>query len=123
MKYLMIFLGLLIGFPLALATENETDHEKLISVVEASNLYADGQSARIEGKAILLLISQEHCSFCVQIKQEVIGPMIRSGAYNNKQALFGIHAHIAVDAIDRLHSTASSHHRIIIGAAHVIIQD
>jgi thioredoxin-related protein len=100
MKYLMTFLGLLIGLPLALATENETDHEKLISVVEASNLYADGQSARIEGKAILLLISQEHCSFCVQIKQEVIGPMIRSGAYNKRLIIRELLLDTSSDVID-----------------------
>jgi thioredoxin-related protein len=84
MKYLLTLLGLLISLPPAMAIENETDHEISVPVIEASNLYSEGQSARIEGKAILLLISQDHCSFCVQIKQEVIGPMIRSGNYSKR---------------------------------------
>lgn len=80
MKYLITLLGLLIGLSPAMASE----HDLLVPVVEATDLYADGQSARAEEKAILLLVSQEQCSFCVQIKQEVIGPMIRSGDYENR---------------------------------------
>lgn len=81
MKYLVTLLGLLTFLSLAIASDDEPKHTALVSVTEATNLFTDGNRAKEEGRAILLLVSQEHCSFCVQIKQEVIGPLIRGGSY------------------------------------------
>lgn len=53
------------------------------AITAATNLSTDGKTAKQERRAILLLVSQEHCSFCIQIKREVIGPMLRSGDYED----------------------------------------
>jgi len=78
MKYLVPTLFLLLTSPLF---ADETEHLSSIAITVATDLNADGKTARTGNKAILLLVSQEHCSYCIQIKREVIGPMLRSGDY------------------------------------------
>ena len=54
------------------------------TLVEAADLSADRRLALREGKVILLLVSQDHCPFCHQIKREILGPMIAAGDYRDK---------------------------------------
>ncbi len=82
MRYLTAFLLLLTPTSQLIADETG-EHSRLVPVTTATNLNIDGESARKEKKAILLLVSQEHCSYCMQIKREVIGPMIRGGSYTD----------------------------------------
>jgi thioredoxin-related protein len=83
MKYLAALFPVLL-FIAPLHADAEREHAALASVTIATNLQADGESARKARKAILLLVSQEECSYCIQIKREVIGPMIRSGDYEDR---------------------------------------
>lgn len=55
-----------------------------VQLTEATDLSVEGSRARIEKSPILLLISQDHCPYCVQIKQEILGPMIISGEYEGR---------------------------------------
>lgn len=52
-------------------------------LVEAKDLSADATIARRDKMPILLLVSQDHCPFCDQIKREILGPMIVSGEYRD----------------------------------------
>ncbi len=99
MKHLTILLCLLANISVTTASGHGGEHEH-IGVIEATDLQADGQRARQEKRAIMLLVSQEHCSFCVQIKQEVIGPMIKSGAYENRLIIRELLLDTGSDVID-----------------------
>lgn len=78
MKYLLTTLLLLLTTTLF---ADDAEHASLAAITTATDLHADGKTASTETKVILLLVSQEHCSFCVQIKRDVIGPMLRGGDY------------------------------------------
>ncbi|PLX59810.1 thioredoxin family protein [Sedimenticola selenatireducens] len=80
MKYLLATLLLLLTTTLF---ADDAEHTSFAAITTATDLHADGKTAKTENKAILLLVSQEHCSFCVQIKREVISPMLRSGNYTD----------------------------------------
>lgn len=49
---------------------------------QATDLAADRLQADREQKVILLLVSQDHCPFCHQIKREIIRPMIAAGDHS-----------------------------------------
>ena len=51
-------------------------------VVEATDLAADRRQAEQEQKVIMLLVSQDHCPYCHQIKREIIRPMIAAGDHS-----------------------------------------
>lgn len=53
------------------------------ALVEATDLAVERAKALREDKVILLLVSQDHCPFCHQIKREVLRPMIASGDYRD----------------------------------------
>ncbi|MCW8890408.1 MAG: thioredoxin fold domain-containing protein [Sedimenticola sp.] len=109
MKYLMIVLSLLGSTAPATASEQATQHQDQVPVIEATNLHLDGQTARQKGKAIMLLVSQEHCGFCVQIKQEVIGPMIRSGSYDERLMIRELFLDTGSDVVDFKGQRRESH--------------
>lgn len=52
-----------------------------VRLVEAKNLAADARLAHSGEMPILLLVSQDHCPFCTQIKREILHPMIISGEH------------------------------------------
>lgn len=83
MKPLLIFFLLIYAGNL-FAAEPEGEALSVAPLVEARDLFIDGQAAQSNGQVILLLVSQEYCSFCEQIKREVIRPIIRSGSYDNR---------------------------------------
>ncbi len=53
-------------------------------VIETKNLALEGNRSDKTRKPILLLISREECAYCVQIKNEILEPMIISGDYNDR---------------------------------------
>lgn len=44
---------------------------------------AQGQNQNGQSKVILMLVSQPNCSYCVQITEEILQPMIISGQYGS----------------------------------------
>lgn len=52
-------------------------------LAQATDLKVERAKAFRENKVILLLVSQDHCPFCHQIKREVLRPMIASGDYRD----------------------------------------
>ncbi len=55
-----------------------------VRLVEAKDLSADARLARSGEMPILLLVSQDHCPFCTQIKRDILRPMIISGEYEGR---------------------------------------
>jgi len=60
------------------------DNPSRVQVVSTTNLQEDGRRAGRDGRVLLVLVSQESCGYCEQIKREVIKPMIRSGEYADR---------------------------------------
>ena len=83
MRYLLL-LSLLLFATTQSSAGQAQDTAPPVQVVTAADLQADGRLARREGRVILLLVSQESCSYCEQVKREVIKPMIRSGRYDSR---------------------------------------
>lgn len=71
-----------------------------VSIPEGVDFSADGQLARTEKRIIMLLISQEHCPFCVQIKDQILYPMIRAGDYKDELLMREIFIDLDRSAID-----------------------
>ncbi|WP_052761132.1 thioredoxin family protein [Sedimenticola thiotaurini] len=94
MKYLLPSLLLLISSSLLAEETNALP----VSITTATDLSSDGKKALEENRAILLLISQDHCSYCMQIKREVIAPMILSGDYKDTLLI----REIAIDRAETL---------------------
>ncbi|WP_428603321.1 thioredoxin family protein [Sedimenticola sp.] len=76
---------------LVIFSESQAEYSPSTSTITATNLQADGEAAQRDNKAILLLVSQEHCSYCVAIKRDVIVPMIMSGNYKNNLLIRELH--------------------------------
>jgi len=55
-----------------------------VRLVEVKNLAADARLAHSREMPILLLVSQDHCPFCTQIKREILHPMIISREYEGR---------------------------------------
>jgi len=64
------------------------------------DLSALGEQARERGVAILLMVSQEHCGYCVRLKEEVLQPMEISGDYVDKVLIRELLIDPWEDAID-----------------------
>lgn len=74
-----IFLQLLLGSSLLLSS---TLHAAELD--KADNLQALGEKARKLDVPILLMVSQEYCSFCKTLKEEILKPMEISGDYTHR---------------------------------------
>ena len=74
--YRVLLLLLLIICTTLFADEYDDDLPP-VNLTEATDLSAEGRIANNEQRVILLLVSQEHCPFCVQIKEDILGPMIK----------------------------------------------
>lgn len=78
-RYKVLLLLLLITCTALFADEYDEYNDDVppVKLTEATDLSAEGKIAKSEQRVILLLISQEHCPFCVQIKEDILGPMIK----------------------------------------------
>lgn len=47
-------------------------------ILETRDLQATGREAAELGGPVVLLVSQEHCPYCVRIREEIIEPLIKS---------------------------------------------
>ncbi|MBT2968366.1 MAG: hypothetical protein B6D72_01695 [gamma proteobacterium symbiont of Ctena orbiculata] len=73
-------------------------HDNAIEVV--SDLTEAGKKARDENIPILLMVSQDHCPFCHQLKREVLNPMIISGEYDDKVVIIELLIDIGENVIN-----------------------
>lgn len=53
-------------------------------ILKAENLRMLGERAQHTQVPVLLLVSQEHCSFCKTLKEEILQPMEISGDYTHR---------------------------------------
>ena len=51
---------------------------------KTEDLSTDARLAASRRMPILLLVSLEECPFCIQIKQEILNPMVLSGDYDDR---------------------------------------
>lgn len=78
---------MLLSISLAAQTGDEDeDGEDLpqVMVTAASNLAADGVTAEREKRVIMMMVSQEFCPFCEDIKRDVIRPMLLGGDFKDQ---------------------------------------
>ena len=64
--------------PVATASEPSAHNGQLIEVTDLQRENANSS------KVLLLLVSQEHCPYCVQIKQEILAPMVVAGDFRGQ---------------------------------------
>lgn len=62
-------------FLLSLSSANASDVKTVYDLNAAFN--------GAHGKVMLMLVSQPGCSYCDQIKDEILNPMLKSGLYDN----------------------------------------
>lgn len=70
--------------------------EERVEITEAKNLALDAE----QKLPVLLLVSQEHCPFCVQIKQEILGPMIKGEDYKGQLLIRELYIDLGTSVID-----------------------
>ncbi len=51
---------------------------------EMDSFYEVAQQAQRDNLPIMIMFSAEHCGFCIQLKREVLDPMMRNGMYDGK---------------------------------------
>lgn len=87
-------LPLLLLLPLA-ATSQGTPYYK---VPRTLDLKADGQLARERNLPILIMFSQDGCSYCDQVREQFLEPMRKSGDYTDRVIM----RMIKVDSFDEV---------------------
>jgi len=69
---------LILSLALLSNTARASEHSLLQT---ATDLSVDSSIAKRQNRLMVILVSQEHCEFCEQIKEEILNPMIRSGEH------------------------------------------
>ncbi|MEW8508091.1 MAG: thioredoxin fold domain-containing protein [Candidatus Thiodiazotropha sp.] len=93
----LLSVGLLLG--LLIADDIWADwHDMSIDVVH--DFTEVGKKARRENVPILLMVSQDHCPFCEQLKREVLNPMVISGDYDDKVVIIELLIDIGENVIN-----------------------
>ncbi len=80
----ILFIMLVIASSCASSGNIDSASHRQHQLVEARDLSADAALARRGKMPIMLLVSQDHCPFCDQIKREILNPMIVSGEYRDR---------------------------------------
>ena len=62
----------------------DVDAQIAESIPELTSFAAAGRLAHSQGRIIMLLVSQEHCPYCVLIKEDIIYPMIKAGDHADR---------------------------------------
>ncbi|MCP4485875.1 MAG: hypothetical protein GY820_00895 [Gammaproteobacteria bacterium] len=52
-----------------------------VEIIEVEDFSQLAEQAAVEQKLIMLEVSASYCSFCLQLEEEIIKPMLRSGDY------------------------------------------
>lgn len=74
----------------AAMTAAETPSEATV-VPEAVDLHADGRDAQSRGLPILLVFASETCSYCVQLENDYLKPLLASGEYADRLLIRKVH--------------------------------
>jgi thioredoxin-related protein len=90
MKYLSAFLIL---FAVNLCADE-------VSIPLLTNLQQDASLQRSSGRGILLYVSLPSCSYCTQLEEDVLRPMISSGDYKDKVIIRKINWQSSLPIID-----------------------
>ena len=62
----------------------DVEVESTVSIPELRSFAAAGRLAESQDRIIMLLVSQEHCPYCVLIKEDIIYPMIKAGDHADR---------------------------------------
>lgn len=90
MKVTLSLLGVFFSVVLSIAGAEDFSAEPALQAPNAApipvavNLQADAELSQRTGVPIMVVVSQNFCSYCEQLKAEVIRPMIFSGDYVDK---------------------------------------
>ncbi len=77
-----LFFLLTLGAALSHAAfAGEEDNLPPVTLVQASDLHADGQQAQHRHVPILLMFAQHGCSWCHYVEEEQLKPMLRNADY------------------------------------------
>lgn len=104
MRIYIPLLVLVLFLPLSLSVSAQ----KQVRLIEAIDLSADSQLASSGGMPILLLVSQDHCPFCIQLKEEILHPMLISGEYNGRLLMREIFIDLGSTVVDFHHRERES---------------
>ena len=74
-------LALLSALPPALPALEEAPSAAGEGIVEVVDLRQEAARMEAERLPLMLLVSLHHCPYCVRIKEEILGPMVKSGEY------------------------------------------
>lgn len=87
-------LPLLLTLPLGAASQTAPAYK----VPRTTDLRADGRLAREQNLPILIMFSQDGCSYCDQVREQFLEPMRKSGDYNDRVIM----RMIRVDSFDEI---------------------
>ncbi|MEW7982692.1 MAG: thioredoxin fold domain-containing protein, partial [gamma proteobacterium symbiont of Phacoides pectinatus] len=68
----------------------------MTEITKVTDLAADAR----HGLPILLLVSQDHCPFCVQIKRDILHPMLLAGDYRGQILIRELYIDPGVSVLD-----------------------
>ncbi|MEW7979030.1 MAG: hypothetical protein AB2813_04300 [Candidatus Sedimenticola endophacoides] len=68
----------------------------MTEITKVTDLAADAR----HGLPILLLVSQDHCPFCVQIKRDILRPMLLAGDYRGQILIRELYIDPGVSVLD-----------------------
>lgn len=82
-----------LAFTLALGTITVAyaDARAAGDVPHAQDLHADARDAQARGLPILLVFASETCSYCIQVEEDYLKPMLASGEYADRIMIRKLH--------------------------------
>ena len=92
MKFFISFLLLLIS--VNSFAENDS------VVIEENNFQQLAQKMKQENRGLVLMLHAEHCTYCQQMDEEILSPMVLSGEYDKRVFIRKLQIDEARDVID-----------------------
>lgn len=92
MKFFISFLLFLIS--VSSFAENDS------IVIEENNFQQLAQQMKQENRGLVLMLHAEHCSYCTQMDEEILSPMVLSGEYDKRIYIRKLQIDEARDVID-----------------------
>ena len=69
-------------------------------VIEENNFQQLAQQMKQENRGLVLMLHAEHCSYCQQMDEEILSPMVLSGEYDKRIFIRKLQIDEARDVID-----------------------
>lgn len=79
-----ILFALTIGISMTVWGSEAAPGPSVVTIEEAVDLRKEAATMQAGRIPMMLLVSQDHCPFCVQIKNEILNPMLKSGDYHGR---------------------------------------